>query len=84
MPPASSTTLIVALLLVNNAFGQSGRAELFGTVRDLSGLTVPGAAVQAQALNTGVYAKSATNESGEFHFFALPPGDYSVTAAKTG
>ena len=40
--------------------------------------------VQAHDLGTGERVKSATNESGEFHFLALRPGDYSVTTAKTG
>src|SRR5207253_6555506 len=35
-------------------------------------------------LGTGERVKSATNESGEFHFLALRPGDYSVTTVKTG
>ncbi|PYT24010.1 MAG: hypothetical protein DMG57_30210 [Acidobacteria bacterium] len=76
--------LAASLLLVTSAFGQSSRAELFGTVRDPAGLVVSGAMVQAHDLGTGERVKSATNESGEFHFLALRPGDYSVTTVKTG
>jgi hypothetical protein len=65
-------------------FGQAGRAELFGKVQDPSGLTVAGASVQSQAVGTGTLVKSTTNEAGEFHFFALLPGDYQLTATKTG
>src|SRR5882757_7447235 len=73
-----------ALLTVAFCFGQAGRAELFGTVEDSSGLAISGAAVEALQVQTGVSAKSSTTEAGAFHFFALVPGEYRVTAAKRG
>src|SRR5258708_11949663 len=73
-----------ALLTVAFCFGQAGRAELFGTVEDSSCLAISGAAVEALQVQTGVSAKSSTTEAGAFHFFALVPGEYRVTAAKRG
>ncbi|PYT34871.1 MAG: hypothetical protein DMG58_03685 [Acidobacteria bacterium] len=73
-----------ALLSIALCFGQAGRAELFGTVEDPSGLAISGAAVEALRVQTGASVKSSTNDLGAFHFFALVPGEYRVTATKSG
>ena len=82
--PTLARTVAAAFLLSAAAFGQAGRAELFGTVIDPAGLAVSAADVGAQNVETGASLKTTTNESGEFHFFALLPGDYQLTATKTG
>ncbi|HEV2687445.1 MAG TPA: carboxypeptidase-like regulatory domain-containing protein, partial [Bryobacteraceae bacterium] len=76
--------ITAALLLLGAAYGQAGRVELFGTVRDPSGLPVSGAAVQAIESATGLTARDTTSDSGQFHFFALPPGDYTLLVSKAG
>src|SRR6266436_3982626 len=75
---------LAALLPTAFCFGQAGRAELFGTVEDPSGLAISGAAVEALHVPTGVSVKSSTTDAGAFHFFALVPGEYRVTVAKRG
>lgn len=72
------------MLSLSAASGQVGRAELFGAVRDLSGLPVAGAAVQAQEQGTAASSKTVTNEDGAYHFFALASGDFVLTVLKPG
>ncbi len=64
------------------SFGQAGRAELFGTVRDPSGLPIAGVQLEALEQHTGLLAQTASNAAGQFHFFALPPGSYAITASQ--
>ena len=72
------------MLSLSAASGQMGRAELFGAVRDSSGLPVAGASVQAQEQSTGAGSQTVTNEAGEYHFFALASGDFVLTVSKPG
>src|SRR5579864_3712640 len=72
----------VVAFLAGMVYGQVGRAELFGTVRDPAGLAVSGAVVEAVEQGTGLSARAVTPEAGQFHFFALPPGNYVLTVAK--
>lgn len=77
-------TIMLSLLGAAACFGQAGRAELFGTVRNPSNLPVAGAEVKATEEGTGLVLKAATTPAGEFHFFALPSGHYSLTVSKPG
>ncbi|HEY6390047.1 MAG TPA: carboxypeptidase regulatory-like domain-containing protein [Bryobacteraceae bacterium] len=70
------------LIAANPLFAQSGRAELFGTVRDPSGLPIAGVAIEARDESTSSVSRGTTNSAGEFHFFALPPGNYALQASK--
>jgi hypothetical protein len=85
MPLFNLTRLmLLALLGYASALAQAGGAELFGTVRDPSGLPLAQGAVEAEDQGTGVVSKSVTGDTGEYHFFALPPGNYVLMLAKTG
>ncbi|MEO8025260.1 MAG: TonB-dependent receptor [Bryobacteraceae bacterium] len=66
------------------AFGQAGKAELFGTVRDPAGLPVVKARVQAEEQATRTASRTVTDERGEYHFLGLAPGDYVVTVEQRG
>ncbi len=66
------------------ALAQIGNSELFGTVRDASGLVVAGAEVEVRDAGTGRTVKAATNDGGAFYFFALEPGEYAVAVSKAG
>src|SRR5260370_19991499 len=74
--------ILTLLLTAAPLFAQSGRAELFGTVRDASNLPVSDVTVEARDQSTGAAARSTTSGTGEFHFFALPPGNYALEASK--
>ena len=72
----------LAILLALSA--PATAAELFGSLRDASGLAVADAAVEASDQGTGLRVKTITGDTGEFHFFALPPGSYALHIAKPG
>jgi hypothetical protein len=70
------------------ATSTSGGAQTFtgglrGAVRDPGGV-VPGVAVQLVNELTNQSRDAVTNESGEYNFAAVPPGNYLVKASLTG
>src|SRR5579883_433668 len=72
------------LLLPASVIAQGGRAELFGVVRDSSGLAVPGASVQAEDQGTMARYSGTSNERGEYHLVGLPAGNYVLTVERPG
>jgi outer membrane receptor protein involved in Fe transport len=56
---------------------------LSGTVRDPSGAVIPGAAVTATNVKTGVETSATTGSDGRFSL-ALPPGPYTLRAVLDG
>src|SRR5216110_837973 len=78
---------VVMLLLAGSAgsaFAQGGSAQLGGIVQDPAKALIPGAAVTAKNVATGVTAIQLTNDSGTYSFPVLQPGTYEVSAALTG
>ncbi len=65
-------------------FGQAGRAELFGTIQDPSGLAVPKAKVEAEDQATMVHYSVTSDERGEYHILGLPAGQYALTVEQPG
>ena len=79
--------LATGLLLVfpsSRLQGQAVNATLLGTVTDVSGAVVPGAKVEIREVNTGSTRSTVTNESGNYVFADLPPGQYRVSVEKQG
>jgi hypothetical protein len=76
--------LLTVALAPIPAFGQAGRAELFGAIRDASGLSVPNAKVEAQDRATTARYQGATDERGEYHILGLPAGEYILTVESAG
>ena len=58
--------------------------DVSGRVSDETRAVVPGASVTLRNLATGVEQSAPTNHSGLYHFSALMPGTYSVTASLEG
>src|SRR5215470_7748459 len=81
-----STVLIVVILCLVPAIAeaQGGRAELFGVIRDASGLPVPGASVQAEDQATMARYSGTSDERGEYHLVGLPGSNYVVTVELPG
>ena len=77
---------LFALLLLTVGFGysQAVNATLLGTVTDSSGAVVPNAKVTVTEVNTGVNRSGQSNESGNYTFPDMPPGQYSVTVELSG
>jgi Carboxypeptidase regulatory-like domain/TonB dependent receptor len=71
-------------LATAGASGQAVNATLLGTVTDSTGAVVGNAKVTIAEQNTGVSHSGQTNESGNYTFPDLPPGEYTVTAELTG
>ena len=78
--------VLCAVMLLTAGFGysQAVNATLLGTVTDSSGAIVPNAKVTVTEVNTGVNRSGQTNESGNYTFPDMAPGQYSVTVELTG
>lgn len=76
--------LLGLLFCVAVAFAQFETAEVLGTARDASGSLLPNVAVTLLNLETGVKAKTQTNADGNYDFFNVKVGRYSVTAELQG
>src|SRR5262245_52221195 len=80
-------TVFIALILFQVALplsAQSTKVELSGLVTDPGGLPVPGAEVRLQNMSTDAEQSTSSGANGQYHFVAVPPGTYTVTAMKQG
>jgi hypothetical protein len=87
MPRRIPTLVFPAFAIVwipGACFGQTGRAELLGTIRDPSGLSVPSAKVEAEDQATMARYGAAADERGEYHLLGLPASQYVLTVAQPG
>ena len=76
--------ILLIAFAASPAFSQAVNATLLGTVTDPSGSVIPNAKVTLTEANTNVGRTSQTNESGNFVFPDVPPGNYVVTVEVTG
>lgn len=77
------TVLTLTLLLACvGALAQT--AQINGTVRDASGLAIPGAAIKATQTATGVVRTTASGGDGSYVLPNLPIGPYLVEVTKDG
>src|SRR5690242_5284247 len=81
MPTRIAITLILAVF---TAFAQLPTGKITGIVTDATGASVSGADVEARNTATGIITKTVTNESGDYTFPVLSPGEYTVEAKKGG
>jgi hypothetical protein len=70
----------LVFLLSVNGFSQSQTAsgDIKGTVADVTGAVLPGAAITVTNINTRVERSGTSDSAGGFRFFLLPPADYEV------
>ena len=80
MQPTRRISLVLALAIAVFAPGAASgqEASISGTVRDATGLILPGVAVEVQDA-AGVGQITYTDGTGQFSFFGLAPGTYEVT-----
>src|SRR5215467_8263997 len=64
--------------LITPLLAQFETAEILGTVRDPSGAAIPGAAVTLINPDTGIRSTSMTDEVGNYDFFSVKVGRYSI------
>ncbi len=65
-------------------FGQTIDGNIVGTVFDATGAVVPGAAVTAENVATGVKSQATTSPEGIYIFNNVLVGTYNITAKKAG
>ena len=81
----STLQLCLAIVLLTSfAQAQFDTAAVLGSVRDASALAIAGSSVILINTETGVKQSSVTNESGDFQFFNVKIGRYTVTAEMKG
>jgi len=76
--------LVVCLLSASAMFAQFETSEVLGSVQDASSAALPKATVTLTNQETGVEAKTTTNENGEFDFFNVQIGVYTVKVEHPG
>src|SRR5580693_8505596 len=65
-------------------FSQAVSSTVVGTVTDSTHAVIVNASVTLTATDTNVSRTTRTNESGNFSFADVPPGNYSVTVEIAG
>ncbi|HEX4274896.1 MAG TPA: TonB-dependent receptor [Bryobacteraceae bacterium] len=76
--------LAVSALFVPQAFSQSDRGTMTGTVSDSTGAVIANAPVQAKNSGTGVVYDSATSTTGNYTISQLPAGNYEISVSAPG
>ncbi|ACO34113.1 MAG TPA: hypothetical protein DGA22_11230 [Acidobacterium sp.] len=76
--------LFFALLLPAAVLAQSTQGTILGIVKDPSGAVIPGASVTLTATDTGVTHHTVTGQSGQYQFFTLTEGHYTISVSASG
>ena len=76
--------VVIFLVTLLPCFGQAGKAELFGTIQDPSGLGVPNVKITAEEQATASHFEVATDDHGDYHLLGLSAGRYLLSVNKAG
>src|SRR6266446_821140 len=76
--------LIGAVLLASSLYAQFDTADVLGTVRDKSGSVLSRAVVTLINQDTGVAVKTISDSNGNYSFFNVKVGRYTITAELSG
>lgn len=76
--------VLLIVTLATSAYSQDARGRISGRVSDASGAAVPGAAVTATRIDTGVVLESRVSAEGAYELPLLPPGSYRIEAQAAG
>jgi hypothetical protein len=77
-------TLLAILACAAALYGQAGKAELVGVLRDPGGLPVPNAVIELIDHRTGATVSARSNDAGAYYFTALSTGAYAISVTKAG
>jgi hypothetical protein len=80
----SLSVTVCLLALASDAFSQSDRGTITGTVSDPAGAVVAGAAVEAKNVATGAAYQVATSSTGNYTIAQLPAGNYELDVTVAG
>src|SRR5215468_1839777 len=72
------------LVVTTSLYAQFETAEVLGTVRDPTGAAIPGAAVTLINPDTGVRSSTLTDQVGNYDFFSVKVGRYSIDVEAPG
>src|SRR5712692_3510214 len=77
---------IIGLIALGNGvvFAQGFTGAITGTVKDVSGAALVGAAVTVKHIETGLTRAVEADASGNYSVSSLPVGEYELTAEKMG
>jgi len=73
--------LLSAVFVATVASAQYDTGAVLGTVFDSTGGAVPGSKITLKNLATGLIAERTANQSGQYEFTGVLPGDYMLTTA---
>ena len=76
--------VVLSLLVVSPALGQTHRASLRGTVYDPARAVIPGATVTLTNLETGEQRTITTGNDGSYAISSLPAGSYKLQIERSG
>jgi hypothetical protein len=76
--------LAAILIPAGIAYGQAANANLLGTVTDTTNAAIQHATVTITETHTSITKTTTSNESGNFDFESIQPGNYQVTAEQAG
>lgn len=84
-PYAAALVFLAVLLSIGHSvYGQGTTSRVTGTVSDSSGAAVAGATVTLTNDGTGISLTTQTNDSGNYVFDLIQPGNYTVSIEKQG
>ena len=80
------TSIILTLLIVPTILAQSQitTGQIQGEIKDATGALVPGVTVEVKNLETNLVRMATTDQDGRYVVLALPPGNYRISASRTG
>ncbi len=84
MKELTRLALLGCFLATAVLLGQFETAEVLGTVHDSTGAVVPKAAVTLLNQDTGIQVKTETDDKGNYNFFNVRVGGYSIMVEATG
>ncbi len=76
--------LFALWLAPSTALAQFDTATVLGTITDSSGAALPKATVTLKNVATGITAQAQTDENGNYQFFNVKIGTYTITAEAQG
>src|SRR5258708_4075155 len=79
-----AAALCCGWFLATPAAAQDNTASITGQAIDPSGAGVPGAAVSARNVQTGLERQTMTGDTGNYTIPLLPVGTYEISAVKDG
>ena len=79
-----ATAFVLLTALAGASSAQTFRGTILGTVSDPNGAVVPGAAVTARNVGTGIERTTTSDEFGNYSIPELQTGSYEVKVEKSG